>query len=121
MQQRRSFLKHSALGLGALPVVNLLGSAAWAAGEVELTEDDPMAVALGYKHVAEEGGGRRHSPHGKLVLRQLRPIRRHSGELGNLQHLPRQAGGRQGLVQRLGADTRFLKAVRPRGCQTPSR
>ena len=56
MQQRSSFLKHSALGLGALPVLNLLGSTAWAAGEVELTENDPMAVALGYKHVAEEGG-----------------------------------------------------------------
>ena len=55
MLQRRAFLKKSALTLGAIPVANLLSSSsAWAAGEVEITEDDPMAVALGYKHSAKE-------------------------------------------------------------------
>ena len=54
MLQRRSFLKRGALTLGAIPVANLLtGSSAWAAGEIELTEDDPMALALGYKHSAD--------------------------------------------------------------------
>ena len=54
MQQRRKFLQQCGLGLGALPVLNLLGNGAWAAGEVPATEDDPVAMALGYKMVAEE-------------------------------------------------------------------
>ena len=55
MLQRRSFLKRSALTLGAIPVANLLAStSAWATGEVEITEDDPMAMALGYKHSVDD-------------------------------------------------------------------
>ena len=55
MLQRRSFLKKSALTLGAIPVANLLASSsACAAGEVEITEDDPMAMALGYKHSVDD-------------------------------------------------------------------
>ncbi len=56
MQQRRKFLKHCTVAVGtALPIVSLVaGKTAWAAGEVELTEDDPFAMAIGYKHVAAE-------------------------------------------------------------------
>ena len=58
MQQRRKFLQQCGLGLGALPLINLLGNSAWAAGEPHASEDDPMAMALGYKKVAEESADR---------------------------------------------------------------
>lgn len=58
MQQRRKFLQQCGLGLGALPLINLLGNSAWAAGEEHASEDDPVAMALGYKKVAEESPDR---------------------------------------------------------------
>ncbi len=54
MKSRRTFLKNTT-GLAAIPLLNLLGSqSAWAAGEVKIAEDDPLAIAFGYKHDAED-------------------------------------------------------------------
>lgn len=53
MKSRRTFLKYSS-GLAAIPLLNVLGTGtAWAAAEVKIAEDDPVAMALGYKHDAE--------------------------------------------------------------------
>ena len=50
MKSRRTFLKYST-GLATIPLLNVLGTgSAWAAGEVKISEDDPLAVAFGYKH-----------------------------------------------------------------------
>ena len=52
MQSRRTFLRYWS-SLPAIPLLNVLGTGtAWAAGEVKITEDDPVAAALGYKHDA---------------------------------------------------------------------
>ncbi len=51
MTTRRTFLKSSAAGAASIPLANLLAREAWAT-EVKITEDDPMAVALGYVHDA---------------------------------------------------------------------
>ncbi|MCZ6658142.1 MAG: twin-arginine translocation signal domain-containing protein, partial [Gammaproteobacteria bacterium] len=51
MTTRRTFLKSSAAGAAGIPLANLLAREAWAT-EVKITEDDPMAVALGYVHDA---------------------------------------------------------------------
>ncbi len=53
MQPRRQFLKTWATGLGAIPLVNL-ATPAWSQGEPRVTEDDPVAMALGYKHDAAD-------------------------------------------------------------------
>ncbi len=54
MKSRRTFLRDST-GIAAIPLLNLLGTnRAWAAGEVKITEDDPLAVAFGYKHDAAD-------------------------------------------------------------------
>lgn len=53
MKSRREFLQSSAVGMAAVPLIDLLGArSAWAAGETRITEDDPVAAALGYKHDA---------------------------------------------------------------------
>ncbi len=52
MKSRRTFMRHSA-GLATIPLLSVLGtSPTRAAGEVKISEDDPVAVALGYKHDA---------------------------------------------------------------------
>ena len=52
MKSRRTFLKYSS-SLAAIPLLDLSGSSsAWAAGEVRIGEDEPLAVAFGYKHDA---------------------------------------------------------------------
>jgi hypothetical protein len=51
MTTRRNFLQKTAAGAAGVPIANLLALEAWAA-EAKITEDDPMAVALGYVHDA---------------------------------------------------------------------
>lgn len=55
MKSRREFLQSSAVGAAAVPLIDLLSvRTALAAGETKLAEDDPVAVALGYKHDAAD-------------------------------------------------------------------
>ena len=52
MNSRRTFLKYSS-GIAAVPLLDVLGTnTAWAAGEVRISEADPLAMAFGYKHDA---------------------------------------------------------------------
>ena len=51
MTTRRHFLQKTAAGAAGIPIANLLALEVWAA-EAKITEDDPMAVALGYVHDA---------------------------------------------------------------------
>jgi len=54
MKSRRTFLGYTA-GLAAIPLLDLTGApTARAAGEVKISEDDPLAVAFGYKHDAND-------------------------------------------------------------------
>ena len=46
---RRNMLKKSILGLTAISATSLLTPSVYADGLPELTEDDPMAMGLGYK------------------------------------------------------------------------
>ena len=52
MTSRRACLRYWS-GLAAIPLLDVLAAGTtWAAGEVKISEDDPVAAALGYKHDA---------------------------------------------------------------------
>ena len=68
MNSRRTFLKYSS-GIAAIPLLDVLGTnMAWAAGEVRISEDDPLAVAFRlqarcrdrrYRKVSQKGSSRK--------------------------------------------------------------